>query len=114
MSDPPIDGVTFEICISKGQVSSQVFTHSSLYWLISTHGTGTAVRNIRHPLTSASICCDHALSVVQEVSVETHTILHAECLQRSLSLVEEEPLTQEDTDRYNATIQAVTDPYVII
>lgn len=107
---PPANGVRFDIEDSNHQMSPQVFEESSLFRYISTTGLIFMYRNVKHPLTSATVRRDRALMRVIKVSRETQERINRQRRHMGLSLEDPSPITQDDHNRYNETIRAVLDP----
>mmetsp|Transcript_32556 Transcript_32556/g.53088 ORF Transcript_32556/g.53088 Transcript_32556/m.53088 type:complete len:473 (+) Transcript_32556:145-1563(+) len=103
--EPPIDAATFDIQDHNGLVSDQVFEYASLFRHIGTLGVGVSVRNVRHPLTSASIHRSNALARVIRVSPEIQERINVERLRQGLSLEDDRPLTQAHRGQYDSTIE---------
>ena len=103
--EPPIDAATFDIQDHNGLLSDQVFEYASLFRHIGTLGVGISVRNVRHPLTSASIHRSNALARVIRVSPEIQERINVERLRQGLSLEDDRPLTQAHRAQYDLTIE---------
>ena len=106
VNEPPVNAVTFDIPDSQGRTSQQAFEHSEIYRFIATPGVGNARAHVRHPTASSTILRREALSFVRAVSPETQALITLERERRGLSLDESSPLTQNDHDKYNRTINA--------
>ena len=101
---PPINGVTFDIPTSTGQIFTQVFEHADLYRMIYTRGMLSAYRIVRHPIFEAHVPRELALSFVKPVSTDIQQQMDDERLRQSLSLEEESPLTAADHANMEETI----------
>ena len=104
--EPPIDAATFDIQDHNGLVSDQVFEYASLFRHIGTLGVGISVRNVRHPLTSASIHRNNALAHMNRVSPAIQHRINVKHMRQGLSLDDSTPLTDADRAQYEATIAA--------
>ena len=108
--EPPINGVTFDIPTTTGQISTQVFEHADLYRMIYTRGMLSAYRIVRHPIFDAHVPRELALSFVKPVSTDIQQQMDDERLRQSLSLEEESPLTAADHANMAETIDRMKDP----
>lgn len=101
VQEPPAQGATFL------QHSSQVFEYSALYRHIATRGALRSMRTVRHPITNERIGRSVALEEVRNVSSQVQTILTRERVRRGLSPHDPNPISEEDVQTYNETIEAV-------
>ena len=101
--EPPVEGVY----LGWSTFSRNVYEYTTAFRLISIQGTGRAFRNVLHPITREACRRDLALARVQRVPANIQVLLTQERRRMGLSPVDEQPITQADQDRMDATIQAV-------
>jgi hypothetical protein len=112
--EPPFQGVHFDVPDSTGRISDQVFERSELYRWIATPGTLSARRNVSHPFNRQVVPRSTAWNLVRPVSAELQALLHRERRALNYPLVDDNPLTDEDRARYDETMMASVDRFVIL
>ena len=94
--EPPSDGCTFDVELTNGDVSAQVFEMRNIFLHIATIGVGRARYDVKHPLHEGMCGRTMAMSKVHRVTAETQRILNQERSRLGLALGGVNAITHED------------------
>lgn len=106
--EPPTDGVRFLVPDESGVISDQVFEYTALHRHVATHGYLEAFRNVKHPITRASVPRNIAASYIRHVPPSLQRLINDERQRLGLPLDVLTP-SEEDISNFRMMLRRLGD-----
>ena len=108
LGDPPFRGVYFLIPDTDGRTSYAVFEYSALYRHIATPGLNAAARNVRHPISGATISRLNAMTFVADIPPDIQEFITEERKYRGLPDEDPHEIEEVDKNKYREMLRQVS------